>query len=69
MTSRGARAGKPQVGQRCALTEHNGEQATIRFVGTTKFAPGIWVSLLQKKKNKNKNKEEENDDLNLCLLC
>jgi poly-beta-hydroxyalkanoate depolymerase len=50
MTSRGARAGKPQVGQRCALTEHNGEQATIRFVGTTKFATGIWVSLLQEKR-------------------
>lgn len=43
MTSR-ARANKPQVGQRCALLERDGEQATIRFVGTTKFATGIWVS-------------------------
>jgi dynactin complex subunit len=51
MTSR-ARANKPQVGQRCALLERDGEQATIRFVGTTKFATGIWV---REKKMKKKN--------------
>jgi hypothetical protein len=39
------RRGKPQVGQRCALVERDGEVATIRFVGTTKFAPGIWIGV------------------------
>jgi hypothetical protein len=72
MTSRGARAGKPQVGQRCALTEHNGEQATIRFVGTTKFAPGnLGKSFTKKKKQKQKQRRRERrfEFMSSLLIC